>query len=535
MIPKVAHRIWADEPAPGGQLGEFWDAFRAMHPDWRCITWDSSAEIRKLVSESNLERFDWAMEHSPYGEAPDIGRYAILAKHGGVYWDADMLPLRPLDELLEDPRPFAAWESERTICSAVLAAPPNHPAILDVIAALPDRVRRYKGKTPNYTTGPELLTEVWKGRTDVRRLPPWTFYPFSWSEPERRGQHHPDSYAAHQWFKGWGPKQAPKPKSQTGPAIDALATRPHYLEHIAPIWEALDPEVRGTFTVSAHLQELADELGLDTEVLPRNQRLPGDDLLIIAGDRDYRIAAKRKVVWVEHGAGQTYSNTHPAHPGGKGRERTALFVCPSERVAELNRKSYPDIPAAAVGCPRLDPWHAEPLTPEPGLVAFTWHFASTVSPEAGSAFDIYKQSVAEYAKTHEVIGTCHPRIARKVVPFYEQAGIPYVGWQEVFDRAALLVVDNSSVGWEFLSLDRPVVWLNSPRYRRNVEHGLRFWEFADSGVQVDSPEELAVGIDIGLSDPQSKRRAEVIPEVYAECDGKAALRAAEAITQTLRG
>ena len=93
------------------------------------------------------------------------------------------------------------------------------------------------------------------------------------------------------------------------------------------------------------------------------------------------------------------------------------------------------------------------------------------------------------------------------------------------------MVDNSSIGWEFLSLDRPVVWLNAPWYRRNVNYGLRFWDFADAGVQVEEPHDLRFAITEALMDTNRARRREAVADIYAYTDGRASERAARAIEE----
>lgn len=196
-IPKVFHRIWLDEPIPE-RFEEYWRRLQEMHPDWEFVTWSRSGELDWLRCR---REFDGAQTAA--GKA-DVLRYEIMYRHGGVYVDTDVEPLRPFDPLLKDPRPFAAWENDRLLCITVLGSPPQHPAFDAVLSALPEHVRQNRGKPPNYETGPEFFTTVWRGRDDVRRLPPMAFYPVGWWEKHLLGgPYPPESYAVHHWVSGW--------------------------------------------------------------------------------------------------------------------------------------------------------------------------------------------------------------------------------------------------------------------------------------------------------------------------------------------
>jgi len=140
MWTKTFHRIWFDEPERP-EFAAWRDKLAELHPDWTIRTWDSSDEVRSLIDEATLtDRWDAYMASDPFGRIPDIARYLLLWHFGGVYIDTDFEPLRPFDELLEDPRPFAAWENDRTMCTALLASPKQHPAIGILLEGLVDRL-----------------------------------------------------------------------------------------------------------------------------------------------------------------------------------------------------------------------------------------------------------------------------------------------------------------------------------------------------------------------------------------------------------
>ena len=191
------------------------------------------------------------MASDPFGRIPDIARYLLLWHYGGVYIDTDFEPLRPMDELLEDPRPFAAWENDRTMCTALLASPAKHPAIGVLLEGLLERLHETEGKSANEAVGPEYATALWRQREDVRRLPPLSFYPVGWWEKGLLGKidYPAETYAVHHWAKGWGKGAAPTTvrKGSSGTSIlvpfrDSDGSRTHLWKFVRERLERLYPE-----------------------------------------------------------------------------------------------------------------------------------------------------------------------------------------------------------------------------------------------------------------------------------------------------
>lgn len=296
--------------------------------------------------------------------------------------------------------------------------------------------------------------------------------------------------------------------------IDAFASEPHYADHIRPIWDAL-PE-RGTWVTDNRAFTRTTMVASYRDLWMVSNRLPGV-----------------RHVLVEHGAGQTYGRSNPSYSGGRDRGSVGLFICPNRAVADRNRAAYPHAEAVAVGAPSLDAQHRHPASVG-GAVAISFHWDCTLVPESRSAFRHYKPVLRHLARTYpDLIGHAHPRAFRALAPIYEAAGItPVQRWSDVLDQAGVYVCDNSSTLYEFASTGRPVVVLNAPWYRRGVEHGLRFWSEADVGLQVDDPVDLPDAIERARADPPPirRRREEIVEQVYGVTDGKAAQRAAAAIT-----
>jgi hypothetical protein len=307
--------------------------------------------------------------------------------------------------------------------------------------------------------------------------------------------------------------------------VDLYASESHYYDHLRPIWEMLPEGVRGN---------------VYRDRIPRRQV---DHTTLVAGYKDVATLAHYPVIYVEHGAGQSYEgldiSVQPFYSGGPQHRNVVGFICPNDEVVARWRARYPDKPAVAVGCPRLDPWHAK-LRGEPDertvAITFHWDAQMTGVPETTSAFSDYLHDLGEIivrwrADGWTVLGHNHPR-HRPLAEFWKSPDmrglVEYVeSVDEILDRASVLVADNTSVQAEFLSLGRGVVWLNRTStsghtYRKDRWHGGRFWHWPMLGGQsVDTPTDLA-NLDLSNLPP-------VTGHPYAFADGRASWRAASAV------
>lgn len=331
--------------------------------------------------------------------------------------------------------------------------------------------------------------------------------------------------------------------------MDAWASERQYADHLAPIWLALNVSERGTFHVARSILDHAKAAGVPDGELSIRRPLRRGGPILAASFQDHRAVSPRPVVYLEHGAGQRYEGDprtagHGSYSGGAGHDSAILFLAPSETVANRWKATYPSTPTAVIGCPKLDPWlngtrHRNDETDDP-VVAVTFHPDTPVNgyrcPETRSAWPHFAPALASLAARYDVLGHAHPRLWPRVHTTYQRHRLlPVADLADVFDRADVLVVDNSSAALEMMALGRPVVWLNAPWYRRDVHHQGRFWEWATAGVQCDHPADLIDAVDVALADPPqyADARARVTAQVYAHTDGRSAARAVQAIRAVL--
>lgn len=295
--------------------------------------------------------------------------------------------------------------------------------------------------------------------------------------------------------------------------LDVLCSRVHYGSHLAPVWQAFKPSLRGTWRTlepprgsgagRAVLVSSASDLGMATR------------------------AGYSAVAYLEHGYGQSYSGA-PGYPGGRGRGAVSLFLSPNDTAAAADRAAYPGARVAVVGDPALEQVPAR--EPGPPAIAVSFHWECAVAPESRSALAHYRRALPALAERYHVLGHGHPRAAQALERVWRRLGVEWVPlFSDVCRRADLYVCDTSSTLFEFASTGRPVVVLNAPWYRRDVEHGLRYWQAASVGVQVDHPGQLLERVALALEDgpAQQLARRAALRCVYARATGAAQAAAHE--------
>ena len=202
LIPRIFHRVVPEVVPP--RFEEFWQRLQALHPAWEFRTWADP------LDPSEFETGPLFAECTSGAQLAGLVRLEVVHRHGGIYVDMDVEPLRSFEELRELPC-FIGTEDGRILTDAVFGAVPGHPGIR---AAL-DRAKSTPMTAGAWATGPGVVTHVLSQRDDVEVLPPEVFYPYLWQEPwrEREDFTATTAIAVHHWNMSW--KESPTSRFST--------------------------------------------------------------------------------------------------------------------------------------------------------------------------------------------------------------------------------------------------------------------------------------------------------------------------------
>ena len=346
------------------------------------------------------------------------------------------------------------------------------------------------------------------------------------------------------WNPSWRRQDFNKP-------IDFFARRIHFIDHLAPMWNFIDKEMRGNFYVPKDLVEYTNSLGIDAayglppitqygsliNIVPNGH---GPIVTCAYGDMSqaYRQNTTRPQILMEHGVGLSFPEHSHGYAGGGGiRQIVSLFLPPNEVIRAKTAKTFPGARQVVIGTPKMDKWVNIPKkkkdTPPTVAIAFHWDGSKAVCPEAGNAYNHYKDHIHLLKKHFTILGHGHPKIIEKLRPDYQAMGIEVVtNFEDVLARADIYVNDSSSTLYEFSCTDRPVVILNAPWFRKNVNFGIRWWDYTDIGPQCDNPADLVNKIKESLADKTKYApcRRKAVEELYPYL-GQSAIRGAKAIME----
>ena len=305
--------------------------------------------------------------------------------------------------------------------------------------------------------------------------------------------------------------------------IDFLARQAYFVDHLAPIWDALPASERGVFyalneSVKTRALRLLSHPNLAEYVEEGEQ--PGDSghhPIVTAGYGDAIRAAdfdpQRPVVLLEHGIGLTFGKA--AYADGLGqREKISLMPVQSRYVLQ---KVHPDLankPHPVIGVPKMDRYlemfNSPVEMPRDPVIGIAFHHGSKDDRPGvrGSAWEHYVEILPELAAHHRLLLHAHPAADQRLLDAYLRLADQYPNtvtitdeFEDIMRRASVYLNDSSSTTYEFCVTHKPVILLNAPWFDKKEKYGIRFWDYTNIGLQADEPDQLFPLIDRCLANP----------------------------------
>ena len=116
MIPKIIHYVWVGGNPLSPLAEKCIESWKKFCPDYEIKRWD---ETNFDISSNKFCKE--AYENKKWAFVSDYIRLKVLYEYGGVYMDADVEVIKPLDEFLVHPA-FSGFESENIIPTGIIAA-----------------------------------------------------------------------------------------------------------------------------------------------------------------------------------------------------------------------------------------------------------------------------------------------------------------------------------------------------------------------------------------------------------------------------
>lgn len=193
-IPRTIHQIWIG-PDPLPEDHRRWiETWKRHHPGWEHRLWTEDDLPDDPIRPEILERLRAPVERA------DILRLEILYRYGGLYVDADVECLRPVDDVLGDAEFVGVCLKPGRVTNTLIAAVPGHPLL--------ERALREVRPMQEYWTlsaspaalkeaaGPPLLRRLVAEYPDVKLLDPPLVFPATPEERER-------AIAVHHIARNW--------------------------------------------------------------------------------------------------------------------------------------------------------------------------------------------------------------------------------------------------------------------------------------------------------------------------------------------
>lgn len=212
MIPKIIHYCWFGRGEMPKLMKKCIKSWSKFCPGWKVVLWNEDT----FDVNSNI----WtkqAYEARKFAFVTDYVRLKALYEQGGVYMDADVELVQPIDCFLEHDA-FSGFESAVTAPTGIVAAQAGQPVIKGWLDWYKDRPYLIDGK-PNMDPNVSFMTADLKERglrmdDSLQNIDGMIIYPQTWFCPlsvvEIEKKITADTHAIHHFTSTWRTEKAKK-------------------------------------------------------------------------------------------------------------------------------------------------------------------------------------------------------------------------------------------------------------------------------------------------------------------------------------
>lgn len=318
---------------------------------------------------------------------------------------------------------------------------------------------------------------------------------------------------------------------------------------MASIWLSLPKDKRGPVFITPNVKDSAlargiprhalklfekahNRRGTANNIFRHHRNLPVEDVaLLCASWGDWRILER-----IHNLGGKA---TIPHGQGGPGPSLNSWVGVASRVDIMLVPSPYGATALDGInthiihGQPKLDRWfNYKPEESEQPTLALSFRWR-----DSHSAIEHYRPFMARIKEQADeagikLLGHGHPlkfdTVFRK---FWRDHGIEATpSFEEVLKRAHIYAADCSSSSFEFVGLDRPIVFLSCPAYE-NMSFGPRFTFGPQAGIVNNDPLNLIAESVLAYQDGEelSRKRRSVADILFKDFKGEASKNAAKAL------
>lgn len=170
-MQKLINRVWLGDPIPP-KFKQYGEEFQELNPDYKINLWNEDMVfgerwinqdvIDTMIAESKQPGADMV---AFYTHVVDVICYELVYRYGGWYFNTDVKPVKPLDQL-EDVHhvnfnfPIIAKEDDYHAVNMAMYAPPKNPVFKQFIEEIPKRYFNNPGAFMNFSTGAQMMMQV---------------------------------------------------------------------------------------------------------------------------------------------------------------------------------------------------------------------------------------------------------------------------------------------------------------------------------------------------------------------------------------